>query len=149
MPLAELRAYLFPEGRPQCDAVQELSVSRWAATYYDVVSTACVAVLPQLRMLRRAALLQASLLTLNDPNSGGCKSTDGRSTSLIDKVPLIGFGAAVEHLMAFLARARHLGRQLVLGASTAPAQIRFAAPDAPTADPGLFFHLKNPLAKCY
>ena len=35
------------------------------------------------------------------------------------------------------------------GAGSAPARRWFGAPDAPVADPGSFFHLKNPLAKRY
>jgi hypothetical protein len=53
VPLVELRAYLYPEGRPLSGAVLEMSVGRWALTYYDAVSSACITTLDALRVMSR------------------------------------------------------------------------------------------------
>jgi hypothetical protein len=50
VPLAELRAYLFPvEPERMCGTILEMSVCRWCATYYNQVSTACINTLNELR----------------------------------------------------------------------------------------------------
>jgi hypothetical protein len=48
--LTELQAYFFPaEGERMNGAIFEMSVARWAATYYEQVSTACIAALDVMR----------------------------------------------------------------------------------------------------
>ena len=52
VPLGELHAYLFPAVPARLNgAVLEMAVSRWAATYYDAVTTACINALQEMRQL--------------------------------------------------------------------------------------------------
>ena len=100
VPLAEMRAYLYPEGRPLSGAVLEMSIGRWALTYYDALSSACILSLDALRVLSRT--------TCNwNGFSGIALWHNERNRELIETaMETGGFGAAVpfpdvEHVHAF------------------------------------------------
>ena len=63
----------------------------------------------------QAATLNNRLMAAQFPRSCEAAQTALRSTYFVNTVPLVGFGSVIEYSTMFLARASHMGAQLVLG----------------------------------
>jgi hypothetical protein len=82
---------------------------------------------PPPRALARAAQLRASLRQLNHLPGAGCAGgasggapVNASRLHYVDELPLIGFGAAAEHLLVNLIEAHHFQRQLIVSPASAP-----------------------------